>query len=110
MNVGSDYQDRNFGKNYGMLIEELKLLSTRRVRARRERQGGLCRDRQGSHQRAELRRGAEGAQGRCCKRTDSVASAPTLTLAVAKLAPAICPVHFGRKSPKCSSRCAAAAE
>jgi thiol peroxidase len=27
MRVGSDYQDRNFGKNYGMLIEELKLLA-----------------------------------------------------------------------------------
>jgi len=27
MKVGSDYQDRNFGKNYGMLIEELKLLA-----------------------------------------------------------------------------------
>ena len=27
MRVGSDYQDRNFGQNYGMLIEELKLLA-----------------------------------------------------------------------------------
>lgn len=27
MKVGSDYQDRNFGKAYGMLIEELKLLA-----------------------------------------------------------------------------------
>src|SRR5262245_48665513 len=27
MRVGSDYQDRNFGKAYGMLIEELKLLA-----------------------------------------------------------------------------------
>jgi thiol peroxidase len=27
MRCGSDYQDRNFGKNYGMLIEELKLLA-----------------------------------------------------------------------------------
>ena len=27
MKVGSDYQDRSFGKNYGMLIEELKLLA-----------------------------------------------------------------------------------
>ena len=27
MRVGSDYQDRNFGKNWGMLIEELKLLA-----------------------------------------------------------------------------------
>jgi thiol peroxidase len=27
MKVGSDYQDRNFGKSYGMLIEELKLLA-----------------------------------------------------------------------------------
>jgi thiol peroxidase len=27
MKVGSDYQDRNFGKNWGMLIEELKLLA-----------------------------------------------------------------------------------
>lgn len=27
MRVGSDYQDRTFGKNYGMLIEELKLLA-----------------------------------------------------------------------------------
>ena len=27
MRVGSDYQDRSFGKNYGMLIEELKLLA-----------------------------------------------------------------------------------
>jgi thioredoxin-dependent peroxiredoxin len=27
MKVASDYQDRNFGKNYGMLIEELKLLA-----------------------------------------------------------------------------------
>ena len=27
MRVGSDYQDRNFGKSYGMLIEELKLLA-----------------------------------------------------------------------------------
>ena len=44
MRVGSDYQDRNFGKSYGMLIEELKLCSTRRVRARRQRQGRLCRD------------------------------------------------------------------
>ena len=27
MRVGSDYQDRNFGQNWGMLIEELKLLA-----------------------------------------------------------------------------------
>ena len=27
MKVGSDYQDRSFGKSYGMLIEELKLLA-----------------------------------------------------------------------------------
>ena len=27
MKVGSDYQDRSFGKNWGMLIEELKLLA-----------------------------------------------------------------------------------
>lgn len=27
MRVGSDYQDRNFGQNYGTLIEELKILS-----------------------------------------------------------------------------------
>jgi thiol peroxidase len=27
MRVASDYQDRNFGKSYGMLIEELKLLA-----------------------------------------------------------------------------------
>lgn len=27
MKVGSDYQDRTFGKNWGMLIEELKLLA-----------------------------------------------------------------------------------
>ena len=27
MRVGSDYQDRTFGKNWGMLIEELKLLA-----------------------------------------------------------------------------------
>jgi len=27
MKVGSDYQDRNFGNNWGMLIEELKILS-----------------------------------------------------------------------------------
>lgn len=27
MRAGSDYQDRNFGKSYGMLIEELKLLA-----------------------------------------------------------------------------------
>ncbi len=27
MKVGSDYQDRNFGNNWGMLIEELKLLA-----------------------------------------------------------------------------------
>jgi thioredoxin-dependent peroxiredoxin len=27
MKVASDYQDRNFGKSYGMLIEELKLLA-----------------------------------------------------------------------------------
>src|SRR5688572_27036949 len=27
MRVGSDYQDRSFGKNWGMLIEELKLLA-----------------------------------------------------------------------------------
>ena len=27
MQVGSDYQDRNFGQNWGMLIEELKLLA-----------------------------------------------------------------------------------
>jgi thiol peroxidase len=27
MKVGSDYQDRNFGQAYGMLIEELKLLA-----------------------------------------------------------------------------------
>ena len=27
MRCGSDYQDRNFGKSYGMLIEELKLLA-----------------------------------------------------------------------------------
>lgn len=27
MRVGSDYQDRTFGKNYGLLIEELKLLA-----------------------------------------------------------------------------------
>ncbi len=27
MRVGSDYQDRQFGRNYGMLIEELKLLA-----------------------------------------------------------------------------------
>ena len=27
MRVGSDYQDRNFGQNWGMLIEELKLPS-----------------------------------------------------------------------------------
>ena len=27
LRVGSDYQNRNFGQNYGMLIEELKLLA-----------------------------------------------------------------------------------
>ncbi len=27
LKVGSDYQDRNFGQNWGMLIEELKLLA-----------------------------------------------------------------------------------
>lgn len=27
MRVGSDYQNRSFGQNYGMLIEELKLLA-----------------------------------------------------------------------------------
>ena len=27
MQVGSDYQNRNFGQNWGMLIEELKLLA-----------------------------------------------------------------------------------
>jgi len=27
MRVGSDYQDRSFGQNWGMLIEELKLLA-----------------------------------------------------------------------------------
>lgn len=27
LKVGSDYQDRSFGKSYGMLIEELKLLA-----------------------------------------------------------------------------------
>ena len=27
MRAGSDYQDRSFGKNWGMLIEELKLLA-----------------------------------------------------------------------------------
>ena len=27
MRVGSDYQDRTFGKNWGMLIEELKILA-----------------------------------------------------------------------------------
>jgi thiol peroxidase len=27
MRVGSDYQNRNFGQNYGLLIEELKLLA-----------------------------------------------------------------------------------
>ena len=27
MQVGSDYQDRNFGQNWGMLIEELKILA-----------------------------------------------------------------------------------
>ena len=27
MQVGSDYQDRSFGQNWGMLIEELKLLA-----------------------------------------------------------------------------------
>lgn len=27
MKVGSDYQDRNFGQNWGVLIEELKLLA-----------------------------------------------------------------------------------
>lgn len=27
MRVGSDYQDRNFGQSWGMLIEELKLLA-----------------------------------------------------------------------------------
>jgi thiol peroxidase len=27
MRVGSDYQDRNFGNNWGVLIEELKLLA-----------------------------------------------------------------------------------
>ncbi len=27
MRVGSDYQDRNFGRNWGMLIEELKILA-----------------------------------------------------------------------------------
>lgn len=27
MRVGSDYQDRNFGKNWGTLIEELKIMS-----------------------------------------------------------------------------------
>lgn len=27
MRVGSDYQDRSFGRNWGMLIEELKLLA-----------------------------------------------------------------------------------
>ncbi len=27
MRVGSDYQDRNFGQNWGTLIEELKILS-----------------------------------------------------------------------------------
>ena len=27
MRTGSDYQDRSFGNNWGMLIEELKLLA-----------------------------------------------------------------------------------
>jgi thiol peroxidase len=27
LRVGSDYQDRNFGNNWGMLIEELKILA-----------------------------------------------------------------------------------
>jgi thiol peroxidase len=27
MKVGSDYQDRSFGKNWGMLIDELKILA-----------------------------------------------------------------------------------
>jgi thiol peroxidase len=27
MRVASDYQDRSFGKNWGMLIEELKILA-----------------------------------------------------------------------------------
>lgn len=27
MKIGSDYQDRNFGQNWGVLIEELKLLA-----------------------------------------------------------------------------------
>ena len=63
MRVGSDYQNRNFGQNWGMLIEELKLLSTRRVRARQGRQGRLCRDGAGSDERAELRSGHEIAQG-----------------------------------------------
>jgi len=27
MRVGSDYQDRNFGSNWGTLIEELKILA-----------------------------------------------------------------------------------
>ena len=27
MRCASDYQDRNFGKNWGMLIEELKILA-----------------------------------------------------------------------------------
>ena len=63
MRVGSDYQDRNFGKSYGMLIEELKLLSTRDVRAGCQRQGRACRDGAGSDQRAELRGGDHGPQG-----------------------------------------------
>jgi thiol peroxidase len=54
MRCGSDYQDRNFGKNYGMLIEELKLLA----------RGVFVLDAsgKGSRQRAELRRRIAGAQ------------------------------------------------
>ena len=57
----SDYQDRSFGRNWGMLIDELKVPGPRDVRARQERQSGLLPIGEGSHPRAELRRGPGGS-------------------------------------------------
>ena len=58
----SDYNNRNFGKSWGLLIEELKLLSSQRLCAGSTRQNRACGTRPRSHARAELRCRPQGAQ------------------------------------------------
>ena len=64
MRVGSDYQDRNFGKNWGTLIEELKIECRAVFVLDAERQSGACRVCRRSDERAGLRRG-DGGIARC---------------------------------------------